>query len=227
MPILKYIGWVGASLVVFLFYADWYLPRHVTESSGATINRPVRITSLQAPPERIFIDTSVPTIVPSPTLFEEVPPSGISPLMQSTASSGAMALMESWATRRTTMDASERPAPSKHDVSESRGTLTEADRLDLPHRQHEAPARRISSVNRRPPPNVAAMIPASNGVVQQTRGAAVKTANVEKSKVGSQHSKKKAAKTDRSKAVVQVKSCLPNPFGDMLKALNISRGCET
>jgi hypothetical protein len=105
--------------------------------------------------------------------------------------------------------------------------LTEADRRDIPHLQHEAQAQRISSVNRRAPPNVAAIIAASNAVVQRTHGAANKAAHVEKSKLGSQHRKKKVAKTDRSKAVVQAKSCPPNAFAGMLKALNISRGCET
>jgi hypothetical protein len=150
-------------------------------------------------------------------LFEETPSSRTLPPPQSIASSKAMALMES-----------ETSVPTKDTgVSESRGTLTEADRLDIPHRQHEAPPQRISSVNRRPPPDVAAMIPASKGVVQHTRGAAVKTANMEKSKPGSQHRRKKATQMDRANAVVQVKSCPPNVFAGVLKALNMSRGCET
>jgi hypothetical protein len=228
MPVLKYIGWVGVSLVVFLFVADWFLPKRVRESHGDTIRRPViRITSLQPPPERIFIDTSVPTIVPPPMLFEDTAPSPTSQPLQSHASPGALALIERETPPRTIKDNSERPGPSKHDVSESRGTLTEADRRDIPHLQHEAQAERISSVNRRAPPNLAPIIAASNAVAQHTRGAPNKTADVEKPKLGPQHRKRKAAKTDGSKAVVQVKSCLPNAFAGMLKALNISRGCET
>lgn len=227
MPILKYMGWVGASLVVFLLYADWYLPRPVTERYGDTIDRPViRITSLQPPPERIFIDTSVSTLVPPPRSFEDTVPSRTSPSVQSHASLGALAIIERETPPRTSKATSERPAPSILDVSESRGTLTEADRLDIPHLQHEAPAQRISSVKRMTSPNVA-VIPASNEVVQQRRGAANKAADVEKSKPGSLDRKKKAAKTDRSKAAVEVKPCLPNVFGGILKALNISRGCET
>jgi hypothetical protein len=160
-------------------------------------------------------------------LFEDTAPSPTSIPLQSHASPGALALIERETPPRTTKDTNERPAPSKHDVSESRGTLTEADRRDIPHLQHEAQAQRLSSVNRTAPPNVAAIIAASNAVVQHTRGAANKTAVPEKSKLGPQHRKKKAARTDRSKAVVQVKSCLPNAFAGMLKALNISRGCET
>ena len=216
MPILQYIGWGGASLVALLFFADWYLPRHVTESSSDTIRPVIRIASLQAPPERVFIDTSVPTTVPSPKLFEEGPASPTLPPPQSIASSKAMALMES-----------ETSVPTKDTgVRESRGTLTEADRLDVPHRQLEAPGQRISSVNRRSRTDVAALIPATKGVVQHTR-TAVKTANMEKSKAGSQHRKNKPAQMDRSNAVVQVKSCPQNVFAGVLKALNISRGCET
>src|SRR6188472_2695210 len=96
MPILKYIGWVGASLVMFLFYADWYLPKPVAEHSGDTINRPIiRITSLQTSPERIFIDTSVPTIFPPANSFGGTAPSPISPALQSHSSLGALALAES------------------------------------------------------------------------------------------------------------------------------------
>ena len=228
MPILKYIGWVGASLVVFLLYADWYLPRPVTKPSGETINRPViRIASLQPPPERIFIDTSVPTFVPPPMFFEDTAPSRTSPPLQSRASPEALGLIERETPPRTIKDTSERPATSILDLSESRGTLTEADRLDMPHLQPAARAQRISSVKRTAPPSVAAIIPASNGVVQHRRRAANNTADVEKSKLGSQHRKKNDTKTDRPKAVVEVKPCLPNAFAGMLKVLNISRGCET
>lgn len=223
MPVLKYIAWVGASLVGFLFFADWYLPRHLMEPSGDTVRPVIRITSLQAPPERIFIDTSVPTIVPPPVLFEEAPLNRTLAPAQSIASSKAMALIESEASVPT-KDAGASAAPPKLNVSDSRGTLTEADRLDIPHRQHGAPAQRISSLNGRSPTDVAAK---SKGVVQHTRGAAVKTSHMEKSKPGSQHRQSKATQMDRSNAIVQVKSCPPNVFAGVLKALNISRGCET
>jgi hypothetical protein len=227
MPILKYMGWVGASLVAFLLYADWYFPRPVREPYGDMINSPViRITSVQPPLERVFIDTSVPTIVPPPVLFEDTAPR-TSPPLQSHASPGALALIERETLLRITKDTIERPASSRIEVSESRSTLTEADRLNIPHLQHEASAQRIPSVKRGAPPNVATIISASNGVVRHTRAAARQTADVEKSKLQPQHQKKKAAKTDRSKAVVEIRSCPPNAFAGLLKALNISRECET
>jgi len=159
-------------------------------------------------------------------LFEDTAPRQTSPPLQSHASPEALALIERDTAPRTTSGTSEKPA-TKLDMSESRGTLTEADRLDSPHLQHEAPAQRISSVNRHASPNLAALVPATNGVVQHTRGASKKTADVEKSKIGPQHRKKKADKADRPMPIVEVKPCLPNALAGMLKALNISRGCET
>jgi hypothetical protein len=76
MPIVRFITWVGTSLLALVFVADWYLPKPLPEPAGNTINRPViRIASSQQPPERIIIDTSQPTIVPPPILFTEAAPS--------------------------------------------------------------------------------------------------------------------------------------------------------
>jgi hypothetical protein len=81
MPIKRYIAWVGASLLALLFLVDWYLPNSPTEPAREAVNRPViRIASIQQPPERIFIDTSQPTIVPPPTLVAEAVPDEPSPI---------------------------------------------------------------------------------------------------------------------------------------------------
>jgi len=89
MPIVRFITWVGTSLLALVFVADWYLPKPLPESAGNAINRPViRIASVQQPPERIIIDTSQPTIVPPPTLFTDAAPSEPSPL-QSHASAAS------------------------------------------------------------------------------------------------------------------------------------------
>jgi hypothetical protein len=80
MPIGRYIAWVGASLLVLLFVANWFFPQPLAEPTAAETNRPViRIASMQQPPERIVIDTSLPTIVPPPTsaadsISDEQPP---------------------------------------------------------------------------------------------------------------------------------------------------------
>ena len=81
MPIGRYLAWVGASLLALLFAADWFLPTSLPEPAGEPINRPViRIASIRQPPERIVIDTSQPTIVPSLTLVGDAVPGEPSPL---------------------------------------------------------------------------------------------------------------------------------------------------
>lgn len=70
MPIGRYIGWVGTSLLLLLFVASWLFPHSVAAPNGGDeTNRPVvRIASVQKLPERIVIDTSLPTILPPRTV---------------------------------------------------------------------------------------------------------------------------------------------------------------
>lgn len=75
MPLGRYIAWVGASLLVLMFVANWFFPQPLAEPAGDEVNRPViRIASLQQPPERIVIDTNLPTIVPPPAPAAEAIP---------------------------------------------------------------------------------------------------------------------------------------------------------
>ena len=68
MPIGRYMAWIGTALLALLFVANWFQPQSFAEPAAHEINRPViRIASMQQPPERIVIDTNLPTIVPSPT----------------------------------------------------------------------------------------------------------------------------------------------------------------
>jgi hypothetical protein len=86
MPIVRYITWVGTSLLALLFVANWFLPA-LPEPTHEAIERPViRIASIQQLPERIVIDTSQPTIVPPPTLFGDAEPDQPSPHLESYAS---------------------------------------------------------------------------------------------------------------------------------------------
>jgi hypothetical protein len=86
MPIGRYIAWVGASLLMLLLMANWFLPQSLAPT-GDEINRPViRIASMQQPPERIVIDTNLPTIVPPPTLASNAIPDEPPPQVQSYAS---------------------------------------------------------------------------------------------------------------------------------------------
>ena len=77
MPLMKYFSFVGSALLLLLLGLNWFLPQAVSEPIGADIERPViGISSDEKLPERVIIDTSLPTIVPSPptTQFAERPP---------------------------------------------------------------------------------------------------------------------------------------------------------
>jgi len=67
--------------------ANWFLPQSLAEPSGDEVNRPViRIASMQQPPERIVIDTNLPTIVPPPTMVADAIPDEPPAQVQSSAS---------------------------------------------------------------------------------------------------------------------------------------------
>jgi hypothetical protein len=75
MPILRYIVWVGTSLLALLFVANWFLPEPPQEAAHEAIEKPViRIASVQRPPDSVFIDTDQPTTVPPPMPSESVIP---------------------------------------------------------------------------------------------------------------------------------------------------------
>jgi hypothetical protein len=98
MPIVRYVACVGTLLLVLLFVANWFLPQSLAEPSGDEINRPlIRIASVEQPPERIVIDTSLPTmappptLVPAPILVEQARPSESVPLQSYAASAPTIA----------------------------------------------------------------------------------------------------------------------------------------
>jgi len=71
MPLLRYFGFVGSALVLLLFGLSWCFPQPVAEPIRSGIDRPViRISSVERLPERVDIDTSLPTIVPSPAVLD-------------------------------------------------------------------------------------------------------------------------------------------------------------
>lgn len=70
MPLIKYFGFVGSALVLLLIGLGWCLPQQVAEPSGGTPDRPaIRIASAEQLPERVIIDTSLPTIVSPPSVL--------------------------------------------------------------------------------------------------------------------------------------------------------------
>ncbi|WP_143198625.1 hypothetical protein [Bradyrhizobium sp. AS23.2] len=73
MPLIRYFSLVGSALVLLLIGLGWCFPQPVREPLGSTDNGPViRIASAERFPERVIIDTSLPTTVPPPSMVEFV-----------------------------------------------------------------------------------------------------------------------------------------------------------
>jgi hypothetical protein len=69
MPLMKYFGFVGSALVLLLIGLGWCLPQQEAEPTGGSTDRPaIRIASAERLPERVIIDTSLPTIVSPPSV---------------------------------------------------------------------------------------------------------------------------------------------------------------
>lgn len=68
MPFMKYFGYVGSVLVILMIGIGWWFPQPQPDPVATDQERPaIRITSVENPPERVLIDTSLPTIVPPPS----------------------------------------------------------------------------------------------------------------------------------------------------------------
>ena len=66
MPIIRYFLWVGGALLALLFYVDHQFPSNGTpERLGTAMDKTsMRIQSTQKWPERVVIDTQLPTLPP-------------------------------------------------------------------------------------------------------------------------------------------------------------------
>jgi hypothetical protein len=61
-------------LLALLFLADWYMPQPPAPPARAEADRSIiRLNSRHQWPERIVIDTSLPTIVPPPAVADALP----------------------------------------------------------------------------------------------------------------------------------------------------------
>jgi hypothetical protein len=84
MPLVRYFVAVGSVLLALLFMANWYLPPQAASAAAADVDRTViRLRSAQKWPERIVIDTSLPTIVPPPAKVADNLPERSSPDVRS------------------------------------------------------------------------------------------------------------------------------------------------
>jgi hypothetical protein len=139
---------------------------------------------------------------------------------------GTLVAMELEAPPRTRKAVSEPLAQSTVRLNASRDTLTKADRLEIPYVQNEAPAQRMASVERMPPPDPKAIIPQEVPKIldHHRRGAVVVMLPKPRPK---QTASRKTANTERSKEAIAVRFCRPNSFDSLLKALNLSPACET
>jgi hypothetical protein len=74
MPVGRYFIFVGSVLLTLLFVADWYMPKLPLQPALADVDRGIRVQSRYRWPERIVIDTSLPTIVPASAMAADLPP---------------------------------------------------------------------------------------------------------------------------------------------------------
>lgn len=69
MPLMKYFCFVGTGLVLLLIGIGWCFPQSASDSVRSDKERPtIRINSAERLPERVVIDTTLPTIVPPPNI---------------------------------------------------------------------------------------------------------------------------------------------------------------
>jgi hypothetical protein len=70
MPLVQYFAVVGSILLALCWGARWYFPEPDRELAHSDIDKSaVRIRSVEKLPERVVIDTSLPTIVPPQTFI--------------------------------------------------------------------------------------------------------------------------------------------------------------
>lgn len=168
---------------------------------------------------------------------------------------GTLAVMESQTPPRVTKPVDARFVQTTLAFAASGDTLTTADRLELPHPQQQASTQQIFSPEPIVPPvqpTVATAQEPQSVVEQPARAVAAEkpavvlpkarprdlakdltkdlTKNLAKDspKPPPRHQiAKEAAKTTRSKPVVEAKSCQPGAFDGLFKALSLPLGCQT
>lgn len=109
MPLVRYFTVAGSLLLALLFLADWYFPKLVAAPARAGVDKTIiRLHTAHRWPEATVFDTSLPTIVPPPTVAvaDSLPPP---PIARSPKQAFALALPEAMPVR-----AEPSPAPRKH-----------------------------------------------------------------------------------------------------------------
>jgi hypothetical protein len=114
-------------------------------------------------------------------------------------------------------------------VGDSRDTLANADRLEIPYFQNELPTRPMSFVERMLPADSTPIISKEAGKIVSGNRHDAKTRKVDFVRPKPRPTipdSRRVANTYRSKAPMDIKPCRPNPFDSFLKALNLPSGCE-
>ena len=71
MPLIGYFGFVGSALLLVLIGMGWCLPPPAIDTpDSATTRSAIRIASAEKLPERVIIDSSLPTIAAPPRSLE-------------------------------------------------------------------------------------------------------------------------------------------------------------
>lgn len=147
----------------------------------------------------------------------------------------ALTIMELGTPRRTKTSAPDRFEQLTVGVSASGDTLETADRREI-HYLQQAPVQPLSPVEPTLPPDVAAAIAPETDSSTVRSGTDDKKNVVRKLRPRPKYTEpnkpkptnsNKAARMDRSKAMVEVKSCRPYAFDSLLQALNLSSRCQT
>jgi hypothetical protein len=156
---------------------------------------------------------------------------------------GSLVAMERGTPPRAAQAVDQPFTPSTVGAGDSRDTLAQPDRLEIPHFQNEPPAQPLSFADRMPPPGATALIAkeASKSVSGNRHDVSARKVAFaspkprpripdSKPRPKTTDSKTSASKTvanmDRSKAPMDLKPCRPNPFDSLRKALNLRSGCE-
>ena len=122
------------------------------------------------------------------------------------------------------------------DVSISSDTLEAADRIEIHHLQHEASLQPISPVEAKLPPHVTALVQEESSTVafdtndkkNVIRKLVTRPKYKDPARPRPKHTNSnKIPKTERSKAIVGIKTCRPKALDDLLQAFNLSSRCQT
>ena len=145
-------------------------------------------------------------------------------------------VMEMEPTSRTKTSGPDRFDQLTVDVSISHDTLEAADRIEIHHLQHEGSLQSTSPVEAKLPPDVTALVQEKSSTVglgtndkkDVIRKLEPRPKYTDPDRPRPKHTNSnKIRKTERSKAIVQIKPCRPKALDGLLEAFNLTSRCQT